>query len=38
MIFFLLLDGQYKDENFIDNIALHSWLKQVLEMQMKYTD
>lgn len=32
------MDSTKMKENFIDNIALHSWLKQVLEMQMKYTD
>lgn len=32
------MDSIKMKENFIDNIALHSWLKQVLEMQIKYTD
>lgn len=32
------MDSTKMRENFIDNIAFHSWLKQVLEMQIKYTD
>lgn len=38
IIFFCWMDSTKMKENFIDNIALHSWLKQVLEMQIKYTD
>lgn len=32
------MDSTKMKENFIYNIALHSRLKQVLEMQIKYTD
>lgn len=32
------MDSTKMKEDFKDNIALHSQLKQVLEMQMKCTD
>lgn len=32
------MDSTKMKQNFRDSIALHSWLKQVLEMQIKYTD
>lgn len=32
------MDSKKMKENFIGNIALHSRLRQVLEMQIKYTD
>lgn len=32
------MDSVKMKEDFTDNIALHSWLKQVLEMQIKCID